>query len=213
VPVTWAFGGLGRRLHRIAPTRVMLLAAAVAPVACNRSASMPAAQPAPLAWDRAHTQDPLTISDDGLTLSWATDKQFAWLGSQTAGRLSGGVFAWDFRIDAIAGRQIGVGIMLDPPDWGFFGYLGAGKNAWSYDAFEGAIVTETEATHTGLPTIRGSGTVSVRLDLKTKNECVFVVGGVETPAIRLPAGAVVIPAACLLKRGQSVTLANFRRIE
>jgi hypothetical protein len=103
--------------------------------------------------------------------------------------------------------------MLDPPDWGFFGYLGAGKNAWSYDAFEGAIVTEENATHKGLPTVKDGGTVSVRLDLKTKHECMFVVGGVETPAIKLPAGAVVIPAACLLKRGQSVTLANFRRVE
>jgi hypothetical protein len=174
---------------------------------------MPAGQSPPLLWDRAHTQEPLTISEDGLTLSWDSDKQFAWLGSQTTGRLSGGVFTWDFRINAIAKRQIGVGILVDPPDWGFFGYLGAGKNAWSYDAFEGAIVTETKATHKGLPTIRDKGTVSVRLDLKAKNECVFVVDGVETPAIRLPAGAVVIPAACLLKRGQSVTLANFRRVE
>jgi hypothetical protein len=167
----------------------------------------------PLLWDRSHTQEPLTISGDGLTLSWDGDKQFAWLGSQTTGRLSGGVFSWDFRINAIAERQIGVGIMLDPPDWGFFGYLGAGKNAWSYDAFEGAIVTEEEATHKGLPTVRDGGTVSVRLDLKDNYECVFVVDGVATPAIRLPAGAVVIPAACLLKRGQSVTLANFRRVE
>jgi hypothetical protein len=200
-------------LHKTAFIGFMLSAAAALSAACNGSAPMPATQPPPLLWDRAHTQGPLTISGDGLTLSWDSEKQFAWLGSQTTGRLSGGVFAWDFRINSLAERQVGVGIMIDPPDWGFFGYLGAGKNAWSYDAFEGAIVTETEATHKGLPTVRGSGTVSVRLDLKTKNECVFVVGGVEAPAIRLPAGAVVIPAACLLKRGQSVTLANFRRVE
>jgi hypothetical protein len=174
---------------------------------------MPSSQAPPLLWDREHTQEPLTISDDGLTLSWDSDKQLAWLGSQSTGRLSGGVFAWDFRIDSIAERQIGVGIMLDPPDWGFYGYLGAGRNAWSYDAFEGAIMTETEAIDEGLPKIRRSGTVSVRLDLKNKNECVFVVDGVDTPAIRLPVGAVVIPAACLLKQGQSVTLANFRRID
>ena len=174
---------------------------------------MPSAQPPLLRWDRRNTQEPVTISSDGLTLSWETDEQFAWLGSQTTGRLSSGLFTWDFRIDSIAQRQIGVGIMLDPPDWGFFGYLGAGKNAWAYDAFEGAIVTETEAIHKGLPTIRDSGTVSVWLDLKTKNEFVFIVDGVETPTIRLPAGAVAIPAACLFKRGQVVTLANFRRVE
>src|SRR5262249_49082317 len=116
-------------------------------------------------------------------------------------------------IDSIAGRQIGVGIMLDPPDWGFFGYLGAGKDSWAYDAFEGAIMTETKAIHTGLPTITDSGTGSVRLRLKIKNEVVFSVCGVETPAIHLSAGVVVIPAACLLKRGQVVTLANFKRLE
>ncbi len=167
----------------------------------------------PLRWDRRCTQVPLKISDDGLTLSWETDETFAWLGSQTTGRLSGGLFTWDFQIDSIAQRQIGVGIMVDPPDWGFFGYLGAGKNAWAYDAFEGAIVTETEAIHKGLPAIRDRGTVSVRLDLKTRNELVFIVDGAQTPAIGLPASAVVIPAACLLKHGQVVTLANFRRVE
>jgi hypothetical protein len=174
--------------------------------------SVPASQP-PVRWDRQNTQEPLAISSDGLTLSWDSDKGFAWLGAQTTGRLSGGVFTWDFQIDSIAGRQIGVGIMLDPPDWGFFGYLGAGKNAWAYDAFEGAIVTETKAIHAGLPTITDSGAVSVLLDLNIKNELVFSVGGLETPAIRLSAGAVVIPAACLLKRGQVVTLANFKRLE
>ena len=167
----------------------------------------------PVMWDRSHTSDPLTISADGLTLSWIGDDEFAWATSPTTGRLSGGVFAWDFRIDRIAERQIAVGIVLDPPNWGFFGYLGAGRNAWSYDAFEGAIVTETKAIHTQLPTVRDGGTVSVRLDLESKHECVFVVGGVDTPAIKLPPDAVVIPAASLLKRGQSVTLANFRRVQ
>jgi hypothetical protein len=169
--------------------------------------------PSPLRWDEKHTQKPLRISEDGLTLSWESDEKFAWLGSQTTGRLSDGVFTWDFKIEDIADRQIGVGILLDPPDWGFFGYLGSGKNAWSYDAYEGAIVTEEEATHKDLPKIAKGGTVSVRLDLKKKNECVFVVDGVETPAIELPAGAVVIPAACLLKKGQIVTVANLKRIE
>jgi hypothetical protein len=167
----------------------------------------------PMRWDEEHTQKPLTISQDGLTLSWDSDSKAVWLGSQTTARLSGGVFAWDFQIEEIAGRQIGVGILLDPPDWGFYGYLGAGKHAWSYDAFEGAIVTEEEAIHAGLPKIRKRGTVSVRLDLKKKHQCVFVVGGAETPAIALPQGAVVIPAACLLKKGQVVRLVNFQRVE
>jgi hypothetical protein len=164
-------------------------------------------------WDEQYTQKPLTISEDGFTLSWEVDEEVLWLKAQTTSRLSQGVFTWDFQIEEIADRQIGVGILLDPPDWGFFGYLGAGTNAWSYDAYEGAIVTEEEAIHKGLPKIRKSGTVSVRLDLKRKNECVFIVDGKETPAIPLPEGAVVIPAACLLKKGQVVTLANLRQIE
>jgi hypothetical protein len=172
-----------------------------------------ATDPQSLRWDENHTQKPLTISKDGLTLSWNSDSKAAWLGSQTTARLSKGVFTWDFKIEEIAERQIGVGILLDPPNWGFFGYLGAGKNAWSYDAFEGAIVTEEEAIHSGLPKIGKSGTVSVRIDLKRKNECVFIVDGKETPAISLPQGAVVIPAACLLKKGQVLTLANLKRLE
>src|SRR5262245_7341963 len=172
-----------------------------------------AAEAQPLRWDDQHTQKPLSISEDGYTLSWNNDSKAVWLGSQTTGRLAKGVFTWDFKIEEIAERQIGVGILLDPPNWGFFGYLGAGKNAWSYDAFEGAIVTEEKAIHSGLPKIRKSGTVSVRLDLKRKNECVFIVDGKETPAIALPPGSVVIPAACLLKKGQVVTLANLKRLE
>lgn len=45
-----------------------------------------------------------------------------------ATRLSGAEHVkWDFEVSGLAGRQIGVGFMLDwdiGPDWGFFGYLG-----------------------------------------------------------------------------------------
>lgn len=98
-------------------------------------------------------------------------------------------------------------------NWRQAARLGAGKNAWSYDAFEGAIVTKEQAIHSGLPKIRKSGTVSVRVDLKRKNESVFIVEGKETPAISLPPGAVVIPAACLLTKGQTVMLANLKQLE
>ena len=167
-------------------------------------------------WDERFTQKPLMITNEGRTLSWGRGGdgyQIAWLGAQADARPSGGRFGWEFRIEAIAGRQIGVGLLLDPSDWGFFGYLGAGRRAWAYDAYEGAIVTETRAIHSGLPTIRESGTVAVRLDLATRCEFEFVVDGVNTPAIALPRDAVAIPAACLLKPGQVVTLANFQRIE
>lgn len=163
-------------------------------------------------WDPANTQEDLTILNDGCTLAWRRDSVASWLASQTTARLAGGSYSWDFIIEDIADRQIGVGIMLDPPDWGFFRYLGAGRNAWSYDAYEGAIVTETEAIYTNLPCFDGRGSVSVHLDLEESHTCVFEVGGVATPAIQLPEGCVVIPAACLLKKGQVVTLANFHRV-
>jgi hypothetical protein len=172
---------------------------------------------AELRWDARHTQKPLAISGDGLTLSWDQDSdtkyQPIWLGSQTTARLSSGVFTWDFQIKSLASQQIGVGLMLEPADWGFFGYLGASSTAWSYDAYEGAIVTATEAIHSGLPVIREAGTVRVRLDLRHNYEFKFIVDGTETPTVSLPKGSVVIPAGCLLRKGQIVTIGNFQKLE
>lgn len=182
---------------------------------CGALCSVPSgAVPWPVVrWDERQTHRPLTISPDGLTLSWRNQVEAAWLCSQMTARLSKGVFRWDFVIEAIVGRQIAVGFLVDPPDWGFFGYLGAGANAWAYDAFLGAIVTRTKAIHSGLPTIRTSGTVAVHLDLARYHRGVFVVNGVETPAIDLPANATVIPAASLLEQGQIVTFANLTGLE
>lgn len=67
-------------------------------------------------WDPEQTQDDLTISADGLTLSWKNEAKAAWLGSQSTARLRSGIYTWDFEIKELANRQIGVGIMLDPPD-------------------------------------------------------------------------------------------------
>lgn len=164
-------------------------------------------------WDRQWTPNELDISDAGLTLAWDTEEQFAWLPAQTTAKLSDGIFFLDFHIDSIVSRQIGVGFLIDPPDWGFYGYLGAGRNAWSYDAFEGAIVTQEAAIYSNLPKIEESGTITMYLDLKRENKCVFFVNSVETPPIPLPPNSIVIPAACLLKQGQKVTLANFEQIE
>src|SRR5690242_5316460 len=61
----------------------------------------------PMRWDRQNTQKLLTISNNGLTLSWKSDEKVAWLGSQTTARLSNGIFWWDFEIESIADRQIG----------------------------------------------------------------------------------------------------------
>ena len=41
-----------------------------------------------LRWDEQNTQKPLTISREGLTLSWDSAEKLAWLRSQTTGRLA-----------------------------------------------------------------------------------------------------------------------------
>lgn len=163
-----------------------------------------------LRWDRTDTQSSLTISEDGLTLSRRELSEALWLSAQTTGRLRDGICSWEFEIETIANAQIGVGALLDPPDWGFYGYLGAGHNAWAYDTHDGAIVTETKDLHRNLPKIQERGTVSVTVDLVHDMTMTFSVDGVKTPAIPIPRGSTVIPAATLLKRGQEVTIRNFQ---
>ena len=160
-------------------------------------------------WDPKNKQAGLTISEDGLVLNWEEKVKAAWLGSQTTGRLASGVYSWDFQIEALKWGQMGVGLLLYPPDWGFYGYLGPGQFAWAYDPKAGAIVTQTKAIHSKLPKFRRRGTVSVELDLSDDPGFMFVVNGVPTPRVKLPARATVIPAACLLKQGQRVRLGNF----
>ena len=162
-------------------------------------------------WDSSEASDSLTISNEAKTLEWVSNIQAAWLPAQTKLRLGGsGKVSLDFRIEAIANAQIGVGFLLTPPDWGFFGYLGSSNTAWSYDAWEGAIVTDTQATHEGLPTIKNSGVVTLELNFDGgAPTATFIVDGKPTPSISLPAGSVVIPAGCLCARGQKVTLGNF----
>jgi hypothetical protein len=80
----------------------------------------------------------------------------------------------------------------------------------------GDIVTATESIQGGLPKFKGnSGVISLELILPNDADgsATFIVDGVRTPSVRLPAGAVVIPAACLLKQGQRVRLANLVREE
>jgi hypothetical protein len=69
----------------------------------------------------------------------------------------------------------------------------------------------TEASHSGLPTIKKQGVVALELDLVAgqPHRARFIVDGVATPEIPLPDGSIVVPAACLLAQGQKVTLQNF----
>jgi len=77
------------------------LAATLLSVACGQSDPMHDTDRLHIRWNDKKTQKPPTISDDDLTLSWDSDEQFAWLGSQTNARLADGVFTWDFHIGSI----------------------------------------------------------------------------------------------------------------
>jgi hypothetical protein len=177
-------------------------------------------------WSRDHNAELLSVSSDGLTIEWGsrkpenTAKHYppAWVPASTRLQLHSGTYRWDFVVREMARAQIGVGFMLlwdVGPDWGFFGYLGASSTAWAYDPSTGDVVCDTESIQGGLPKFADgrTGIVSLHLDLPRHDvgSARFRVNGTETRAIPLPAGAVVLPAACLLKETQRVTLAGFGR--
>jgi tetratricopeptide (TPR) repeat protein len=172
-------------------------------------------RPPDLEWNRSAVQTPLRIADDGVTLSWPPGEGGAkpppWLRAEATAQLSNGRFRWEFAVEVLGERQIGVGILIAPVDWGFFGYLGSGRNAFAYDPFLGAIVTETVAIHDDLPAFRaaGAGVVAVELDLVERDSCTFIVDGQPTPPVPVPPGATVIPAVSLLAPGQKVRLRGF----
>ena len=176
-------------------------------------------------WDSAHNADLLSYSDDLRTVHWGPRKAEyqglyppAWVPVRTRLHLHSGRFRWDFVVEEMADAQIGVGFMLlwdTGPDWGFFGYLGASPTAWSYDPSTGDVVCATRSICGGLPVFadRRRGVVSVELDLPRNGpgRGAFVVNGTPTPGVALPEGAVVLPAACLLRETQRVTLDRFTR--
>lgn len=179
-------------------------------------------------WSTQHNSHLLTVSNAGLTIEWGpkkpeyTAKYYppAWVPATTMAQLHSGRFAWDFVVNEMADRQIGIGFMLlwdIGPDWGFFGYLGASRTAWSYDPSTGDVVTEEKSIQGNLPTFedRRTGTVSVELHLPryAEGSGVFSVNGVASRPIPLPMGSVVLPAACLLNESQKVTIEGFTMSE
>ena len=189
-----------------------------------------------LTWVDDQNAKYLSIKDDGITVEW--DKEIkkrgglrgwlatkrnpfygtppAWVPIATRARFHSGAFKWDFIVDEMQRAQIGVGFMLQWDqglDWGFYGYLGAGQSAWSYDPSTGDVVTQTKSIAGGLPKFADGhgGVVSVRLELPRRDvgRGLFTVDGVESPPIILSEGAVVVPAACLLRKGQRVRLNGF----
>jgi hypothetical protein len=140
-----------------------------------------------------------------------------WVPASTRSRLHSGRYQWDFVIDELARAQIGIGFMLLwdlGPDWGFYGYLGASTTAWAYDPSTGDVVNNTKSIQRGLPKISDghSGVVSVILDLPRDagGTGMFSINGRNSLPISVPIGSVVLPASCLLKESQKISLANFR---
>jgi len=177
-------------------------------------------------WDSNHNDHLLVFSKDEQTVEWIPNNPkfkgkyaAAYVPALTRSQLHSGRYSWDFVIEEMAHAQIGIGFMLQwdiGPDWGFFGYLGASTSAWSYDPSSGDIVNNTKSIKGGLPKFEDGrqGVVTVRLNLprEAKGEAQFIVNGVDTPLIELPESSVIIPAACLLKETQKVTLTNFERV-
>jgi hypothetical protein len=196
-----------------------------APVLLN-AASLAEADVGSCTWDPDLNSALLSVSEDGLTVEWGPKKpeyeaKFyppAWVPASTRMRLHSGTFRWDFVVEEMAKAQIGLGFMLLwnlGVDWGFFGYLGASPTAWAYDPSTGDVVCNTQSIEGGLPKFknRRRGVVSVQLHLPRQDEgsgC-FVVNDVKSRPIRLPVGAVILPAACLLKESQRVTLSRYER--
>ena len=180
-----------------------------------------------LTWDATHNSGVLSVSDDGLTVEWGPRKPVyeghyppVWVPIRTEAHLHSATFSWDFVVEDMMNAQIGVGFMLQWDrglDWGFFGYLGAGSTAWAYDPSTGDVVTQTKSIAGGLPTFGDgrTGVVAVRLELPRTDpgRGIFIVNGVEAPPVELPAAAVVVPAACLLREGQRVRLSKLARLQ
>jgi len=181
-------------------------------------------------WNSEHNEDLLTVSNNSQTIEWTPRQRGidelppAWVPASTCLRLHSGQFRWDFIVEEMASRQIGVGFMLlwdvgdgeILADWGFYGYLGAGLTAWAYDPSTGDVVCAEKSIQGGLPKFEDghAGVVSVELKLprNAEGEGKFIVAGIETQPILLPVGAVVLPAACFLKETQKITFANFERL-
>ena len=164
-------------------------------------------------WNAELNTDLLSITNNGLTIEWKPRQKNkgellpAWVPASTCLRLHSGQFRWDFVVNEMASRQIGVGFMLLwdlGPDWGFFGYLGASHTAWAYDPSTGDVVCATKSIQGGLPKFENgrSGIVSVELKVSrmAKGKGIFIVAGTKTESIPLPAGAVVLPPLAFSKK-------------
>jgi len=155
----------------------------------------------------------VTLSNGRRTVEWTSNNKLAWVPVETSLQLHSGNYFIEFYVEEMASYQIGVGFLLDwniGPDWGFFGYLGSSSSAWSYDPSTGDIVYNTRSIAGRLPKFKeNKGTIAIKFSLPEDGNCTaqFIVDKLELdPIIDLPKEAVVIPAVCLLRKLQKVTL-------
>ena len=166
-----------------------------------------------------HASSPIKFSNKDCTVEATEPFEISWAPVATKAKLHSGKWSLEFHVESMKNRQIGIGFLLDwniGPDWGFFGYLGSSRSAWSYDPSTGDIVTNTESIHGNLPKFTGdSGVIGLELNLPQDEigTFTFIIDGVRLPVKQLPnSGAVVIPAVCLLSGGQKVTIKNSVRL-
>ncbi len=166
-----------------------------------------------------NNKDSLILSNDNQIMEWnSKNGQIAFLPATTALRLHSGKYSLDFNIEEMNSAQIGVGFILlwdnGLLDWGFFGYLGAGFYAWSYDPSTGDVINAENSIQGGLPKFENkrSGIITIELNLprNAEGEGKFIVNGIKSNPIKLPIGAVVVPAATLLRKDQKITISNFK---
>lgn len=170
----------------------------------------------------------LVVSNNDQTVEWVekktknNDLDPCWLQIPTLARLKNGKFLVDFKVEEMADAQIGLGFLIERRDrdgsnphfdWGFFGYLGSSMTGVSYDPSTGDVVTDTRSICGGLPKLKNNkGKITLNLDLSDKSEkcsATFVVDETpcsDMPYIVLPKGVVIMPAVCLLKKTQKVTI-------
>eukprot|EP01084_Bolivina_argentea_P314229 544257_1 len=195
-----------------------------------------------LYWDINASSYGLSVINDGHKILWDETieniDEIEWLGSQCLPILHKGIFEWQFEIGPLHNSEMGCGIMLYPPKYGTFGYLGTGSNQWSYDPSSGDIITETESIMNKLPKFENNkgGIIDVKLDLKYSNSFQFIVNGQEIPNVKIKTWSqnyadklrntldydndfidiehpAVVVAAYLVHRNQWVNIMNFKQIE
>lgn len=172
-------------------------------------------------WNTKHNDDFLIFSNENKTMHWNPKAENAtFLPATTSLHLHSWEYLLDFKIEKMWNRQIAVGFMLLWDNWlldrGLYWYLWAWWSAWAYDPSTGDVVSATQSIQWWLPKFEDwdSWTITIELNIPRDWEWTgrFIVNGIKSWLIRLPIWSVIVPAACLLKKEQKITIENFKKI-